>query len=58
MALSGLDLKKKQLELARVKLAKDELDLKIAEREEEINKLKEAILKQDLRISELQIELQ
>lgn len=52
-----LDQKKKKLELARVKLAKEEIELKICEREEEIKRLEDAILKQDLRIEELKLEL-
>lgn len=53
----SLELKKKKLELARVKLAKEEIELKIFEREEEIKRLMDAIDKQDLRIAELQLEL-
>lgn len=53
-----LETKKKKLELARVSLAKEEIELKICEREEEINRLREAIRKQDSRIQELTEELE
>lgn len=41
--MSELELKKKKFELARVRLGREELELKILEREDEINKLKDAI---------------
>lgn len=53
-----LETKKKKLELARVSLAKEEIELKICEKEEEINRLREAIRKQDSRIQELTEELE
>ena len=41
--MSELDKKKKQLELSRVRLGREELEVKIIEREEEIIRLKAAI---------------
>lgn len=48
-----LEEKKKELELERVKLAKKELEYKVEEKLAEIDRLKEHILIQDKRISEL-----
>lgn len=53
-----LDLKKKQLEHARVKLAREELELKIAEREDEIERLKEHIKIQIQKEKELLLEIE
>lgn len=39
----SLDLKKKQLELKRVTIAREEMELKILEREEEIKRLESHI---------------
>lgn len=39
----SLDKKKKELELARVRLARQEMELKIEERQEEIGRLKDFI---------------
>lgn len=39
----SLELKRKQLELSRVQLAREEQELKIEERMDEINRLKSAI---------------
>lgn len=39
----SLEKKKKQLELSRVRLAREEMEIKIAEREEEIKRLTEYI---------------
>jgi hypothetical protein len=55
--MNELEKKKKQLELARVSLAKQELELKIEEKMDEIRRLEEAILVQDKRIDELTKEL-
>ena len=43
MAMSPLDLKRKKVELLRVSAAKAELELRIHERMEEIDRLKEHI---------------
>lgn len=43
----SLDLKKKKLELARVQVAKQELEFKIEERADEIQRLKEHIKVQE-----------
>lgn len=51
--MNELELKKKQLELARVKLAKQELELKIEEKLDEIKRLQDAIVVQDNKIKEL-----
>lgn len=53
----SLDKRKKELELARVKLAKDELEYKIAERQEEIKRLIDHITIQNNKIEELTKEL-
>ena len=55
--MTSLEKQKKELELARVTLAKKELEFKILEREEEISRLKEHISVQDKKISELTLEL-
>lgn len=41
--MTELERKKKQFELARVRLGREELELKILEREDEIVKLRDAI---------------
>jgi hypothetical protein len=55
--MSDLERKKKSLEMARVSLAKQELELKIEEKQDEIRRLHDAIAIQDKRIAELQKEL-
>jgi hypothetical protein len=50
---SKIDIAKKKLELSKVKCAKEEMELRIFEREEEIARLKENIENQDKRIKEL-----
>lgn len=55
--MNELEKKKKQLELARVSLAKQELELKIEERLDEIQRLRDAIVLQDKKINELSQEL-
>jgi len=55
--MQELEKRKKQLELSRVKLAREELELKIMERQEEITRLQEAIEKQLSRERELSKEL-
>jgi len=54
----NLERKKKELELAKVTCGKQEMELKILEREEDIKRLKENIKVQEQRIEELQCELQ
>lgn len=49
----SLEQKKKELELARVRLARQEMEYKIEEREEEIQRLKEHIKIQIERENEL-----
>lgn len=53
----SLELKKKKLEYQRVKLAKDELEFKIEERLEEIDRLKSHILIQKQTLDKLQKEI-
>jgi hypothetical protein len=53
----SLEIKKKKLELAKVMCAKQELELKILEREEEILRLMDNIKVQDKKIEELKQEL-
>jgi LPS O-antigen subunit length determinant protein (WzzB/FepE family) len=48
-----LELKKMQLERMKVDCAKQEMELRIFEKEEEISRLKENIKNQDKRINEL-----
>ncbi len=55
--MSELEKRKKQLELSRVRLAREELALKIMEREDEIKRLQDAIDKQISREQELEQEL-
>ena len=55
--MTELEKKKKQLELARVSLAKQELELKIEERLDEIERLKVNIEVQNKRILELKQEI-
>ncbi len=50
----NIEKKKKQVELMKVQAARAEFELKIAQRLEEIERLKENINLQDERISELQ----
>lgn len=52
-----LEKKRKELELERVKLAKKELEFKIEERMEEVNRLREHIKVQDAKIQELEKEV-
>ena len=54
MMLNKLEIAKKKLELSKVKCAKEEMELKIFEREEEISRLQENIELQNKRIAELQ----
>lgn len=53
-----LERKKKQLELARVQLARQEMELKIFEREAEIARLKEHIKVQEEAERKLKLELE
>jgi HAMP domain-containing protein len=56
--MNELEKKKKQLELARVSLAKQELELKIEEKLDEIGRLESAIVIQDKKIEDLKKELE
>jgi hypothetical protein len=53
----SLDIKRKEVELMRVKVAKNEMELRIAEREDEIKRLKENIAVQEASESKLILEL-
>lgn len=55
--MSSLELRKKELELERVKLAKKELEFKIEERLEEIERLKSHIEIQNETINKIEKEL-
>jgi hypothetical protein len=55
--MNPLELKKKQVELQRVKVAKMELELKVEEREDEIKRLKEHIKIQELKELDLTKEI-
>lgn len=52
-----LDEKRKRVELYRLKASREELELKILEREAEIEKIKENMAMQDVRIAELHNQL-
>ena len=52
-----LEKKKKELEIKRVLLARDEMEFKIAEREADIMRLKDNIEIQNKRIEELNLEI-
>lgn len=54
----SLEKKKKQLELGRVKLAKEEMELRIEERMEDIKRLKTNIEVQNEAIERLEKELE
>jgi hypothetical protein len=53
----SLEIKKKRLELSKVRVAKEELEFKIEERLEDISRLKEHIAVQEKRERELEGEL-
>jgi len=53
----SIDRKRKELELKRVELAKEELEFKVAEREEDILRIMEHIRIQDEKIKQLREEL-
>lgn len=55
--MTDLDVKRKQVELARVRVARQELELKIEERLDEIKRIKEHIEAQVKREKELEKEL-
>jgi|TARA_R110000851_G_scaffold85715_3_gene186250 archaellum component FlaC len=52
-----LELKKKQVELMKVECAKAEMDMKIMESEENIQRLKDNMANQDTRIATLKEEI-
>lgn len=54
----NIERKKKEVELMKVRAAKAEFELKVFQRNEEIERLVENINKQDERISELESEMQ
>lgn len=53
----SLDIKRKKLELARVQMAKMDMEFKIEERTEEIKKLHEHVKLQEIKESELILEI-
>lgn len=53
----SIDRKRKELELKRVELAKEELEFKIVEREEDIKRLLESVKIQDEKIAQIKAEL-
>lgn len=55
--MNPLELKRKELELSRVDLARQELELKIEERKEEIKRLESMILIQIEKETELRAEI-
>lgn len=55
--MNDLELRKKKLELSKVRVAREELELKIHERNEEIKRIQDAIDKQIQREQELEQEL-
>ena len=54
----NLEKKKKELELSKVKCAKQEMELKILERLEDIQRIEDNIKIQDNKIMELESQLQ
>lgn len=52
-----IEKKKKQLELSRVRLAKEEMEIRIAEREEDIERLRKNIEVQEKTAERLEEEL-
>jgi len=56
--MTKLEVAKIRLELSKVKAAKEEMEYRILEREEDINRIKENIINQDKRIMELDATLQ
>jgi len=52
-----LDLKKKEVELMKVDCARAEMEMKIYEAEENINRLKDNISNQEKRMEELKLEI-
>jgi hypothetical protein len=54
----SLDIKRKQLELARVQMAKNELEFKVEEKMEEVDRIKGLIELQSQKESELKEEIQ
>jgi peptidoglycan hydrolase CwlO-like protein len=55
--MDNLEIKKKELELKRVELAKEELAFKIEEKLSEIQRIKDNIVIQDVTIDRLKNEL-
>lgn len=55
--MSPLEQKKTKLELSRVSLAKEEMEMRIAERMDEIARLQDQIKIQDEKINELTMKL-
>lgn len=56
--MNDLDRMRKELELSKVKCGKMELEYRIVERQQDIDRMKESIEVQDKRIKELETELQ
>lgn len=54
----SLDKKRKEVELMRVRVAKQEMELRIEERMEEVARLQEHIKVQDQKINDLEKELE
>ena len=55
--MSDLERKRKELELMRVELGKQELEFKIEERLDDVKRLREHIVTQDKTIEKLKMEL-
>jgi hypothetical protein len=55
--MNPIDLKRKKLELSRVELAREELEFKIEERMDEINRLRSMIEIQKAKETELKSEI-
>lgn len=58
MAMSPLDKKKLEVELSQVKAGRESMELKIMEREDEIERIKGQIQVQDTRIQEIEAKLE
>ena len=55
--MNELELKRKRLELSKVRVAREELEFKVEERMEEIKRIQDAIEKQKTKEAELEKEL-
>jgi hypothetical protein len=55
--MNSLDFKKLTVEFKRVDAAKEEMELRIHEREEELTRMREAVKVQSLKLEELKVKM-